>query len=358
MPLISILAEKEDDVLPPPPPILRGAPFPIDDLLLEQVHRRERGRLRAAVALSVLGNILALLILLLGQKLFPPITLQLVSPPTQPEHLTYLELPPDLITRKRTTQPKALSNRNRHFDHPTPLTRSISEPATRPAPRPRPAQPPPGAPARRAPAPPVRAAAEQPRLAKPATGAKAGGAPETGQLELENVPQPKAHPSLKLDIGPANMLQRAIQGAARDAAHGHQAVTEVAPLPQPPAGSGNTAPGQTGAGVQILTDTEGVNFDSYLRQVLEIVRRNWYAVMPETVYLGTKGRVVVVFNINASGTVPGIKPVSLSGTASLDQAAEASISASNPFPPLPSAFHGPSITLQFSFYYNLTPPSQ
>src|SRR6185437_12784278 len=112
-----------------------------------------------------------------------------------------------------------------------------------------------------------------------------------------------------------------------------------------------------GAGVQILTDTQGVDFDSYLRRVVEIVRRNWYAVMPETVYLGTQGKVVVVFNINANGTVPGLRPVSLSGTASLDEAAEASIKASNPFPPLPAQFHGPFITLQFSFYYNLEPPN-
>ncbi len=89
--------------------------------------------------------------------------------------------------------------------------------------------------------------------------------------------------------------------------------------------------------------------------MIDIVRQNWYAVMPETVYLGTQGKVVVVFNINSNGSVPGIHPLRLSGTASLDQAAEASISASNPFPPLPSQFHGPFITLEFSFYYNLTP---
>ena len=112
--------------------------------------------------------------------------------------------------------------------------------------------------------------------------------------------------------------------------------------------------------MQILTDTQGVNFDAYLRRVVEIVRQNWYAVMPETVYLGTQGVVVLQFQISSNGSVPRppwIQQVALSGTASLDQAASAAISASNPFPPLPSEFHGPFIALRFYFYYNLTPPN-
>ena len=104
-----------------------------------------------------------------------------------------------------------------------------------------------------------------------------------------------------------------------------------------------------------MTPTDGVDFTSYIQRLLAVVRRNWYAVMPETVYLGTRGQVVIVFNINANGSVPGIRPLRLARTASLNQAAEASITASNPFPPLPSEFHGPFITLEFSFYYNLSP---
>ncbi|MGH9485664.1 MAG: TonB family protein, partial [Terriglobales bacterium] len=210
------------------------------------------------------------------------------------------------------------------------------------------------------PRPSARAAGPPPPKPEPKSTPKANtkAGPETGQLQLQNLPQPKPKPGLKFDINPGDTLQRAINGAVRDGARGHQAITEMAPLPQQPSGGGASAPGQTGAGVQILTDTQGVDFSSYLRRIVEIVRRNWYAVMPETVYLGTKGRVVIIFNINANGTVPGLSPVSLSGTASLDHAAEASIHASNPFPPLPPAFHGPFIKLQFSFYYNLIPPGK
>ncbi len=350
MALIKLLADPEDETLPPPPPLLRGADFPIDGLLLELAHQRRQAKRREAGLLSVIGHLLILLLILLSPKLFRQAYVHL-PPQTQPqehEQLQYLELPRDLITKQKPLHAKALSDRSRKFAHPAPPRDSISAPANRPAPVPRPATPPPGpvAPAPR-PAPPPAAAKSAPQPAPPKPKADAG-------LQLENIPKPPAHPNLNLSLNPADSLQRAIEGAARAQLNHGQSMSEVAPLPQP-AGSGSSAPGSTGAGVQILTDTQGVNFNPYLRRIIEIVRRNWYAVMPETVYLGTQGRVVIVFNINANGTVPGIRPVRLAHTASLNQAAEASITASNPFPPLPSEFHGPFITLEFSFYYNLTP---
>jgi len=45
--------------------------------------------------------------------------------------------------------------------------------------------------------------------------------------------------------------------------------------------------------------------------------------------------------------------VSQSGTEALDRAAVAGISASNPFPPLPTEFKGNEIRLQFNFAYNI-----
>ena len=358
MPLIRLLADPEDETLPPPPPMLRGAEFPIDDLLLELHQERRRRKRQQAAFLSVIGHLCLLLLILLAPRIpflsvvRPPV---IVEKPQPQQQLTYLELPPDLITKKKPpAPPPVISNRDRHFDQPVKPKDSISAPVTRPAPKPVPATPPPGPVASQPPAP------AQPAAPPPAATKAPEPAPQPAKdngLKLEDIPKPVANPKLRFDVGAADSVQRAMQAAARDrTAHG-QGVTETNPLPPRASGSGSSAPGQTGAGVQILTDTQGVDFDSYLRRVVEIVRRNWYAVMPETVYLGTQGKVVVVFNINANGTVPGLRPVSLSGTASLDEAAEASIKASNPFPPLPTQFHGPFITLQFSFYYNLEPPN-
>jgi hypothetical protein len=41
-----------------------------------------------------------------------------------------------------------------------------------------------------------------------------------------------------------------------------------------------------------------------------------------------------------------------SGDVALDRAAWAGISYSNPFPPLPSEFHGPYLGLRIHFFYN------
>ena len=44
--------------------------------------------------------------------------------------------------------------------------------------------------------------------------------------------------------------------------------------------------------MEMLTPTEGVDFNEYLHRVYIIVKRNWFSVMPESVRLGDKGVVV------------------------------------------------------------------
>ena len=39
----------------------------------------------------------------------------------------------------------------------------------------------------------------------------------------------------------------------------------------------------------MLTDTEGVDFNDYLRRVYITVKQNWFAVMPASVQLGDQG---------------------------------------------------------------------
>ena len=132
-------------------------------------------------------------------------------------------------------------------------------------------------------------------------------------------------------------------------------------IPRRP-GDGGGAPGgggsddnYVGAGVQMLTPNEGVDFTNYLDRVLASVRRNWYAVIPESARMGEKGRVVLQFRILRDGNVPLSEPnLLLSSTKEpLDRAAMSSIRASSPFEQLPPAFSGPYIELRFIFLYNL-----
>jgi TonB family protein len=113
------------------------------------------------------------------------------------------------------------------------------------------------------------------------------------------------------------------------------------------------SPGVQGSNLELLSDPQGVDFRPYLVQILAAVRRNWMAVMPESVQLGRRGRVGIQFSISRNGSVPKLVIVTYSGADALDRAAVAGISASNPFPPLPSEFKGDRIVLQFNFAYNM-----
>lgn len=112
-------------------------------------------------------------------------------------------------------------------------------------------------------------------------------------------------------------------------------------------------PGRPGSTLELLSDPKGIDFRPYLIQVLAAVRRNWYAVMPESVRFGARGRTVIQFSISRNGQVPKLVIAVPSGMDALDRAAVASISASNPFPPLPAEYTGAEIRLQLVFSYNM-----
>jgi TonB family protein len=113
-------------------------------------------------------------------------------------------------------------------------------------------------------------------------------------------------------------------------------------------------PGKMGSSVELLSDPMGVDFWPYLVRVLSSVRRNWFAVIPESARLGQRGgRVIIQFAIDRNGSVPKLVIANSSGTDALDRAAVAAISASNPFPPLPPEFRGSQVRLQFAFRYNV-----
>lgn len=115
---------------------------------------------------------------------------------------------------------------------------------------------------------------------------------------------------------------------------------------------------QAGAGATILSPTDGVDFDSYMRRLVAKVKQNWYAVMPESVYLGDQGIVAITFRINSDGSFsPEFMNLErTSGKQPLDTAAMAAIRASSPFEPLPPQYKRQFLELRFGFYYNVKPP--
>lgn len=105
-------------------------------------------------------------------------------------------------------------------------------------------------------------------------------------------------------------------------------------------------------GPEILSDTMGVDFGPYLEILKREVKKNWYNLIPESVVF-KKGEVSIQFTILKDGQIAGMHYVTGSGDVALDRAAYGGITASSPFPPLPTEFTGPNLTLRFDFFYNL-----
>jgi TonB family protein len=154
---------------------------------------------------------------------------------------------------------------------------------------------------------------------------------------------------------PQSSVEDATRNVARGGGQGALIVGDVAELPGPmaPGISINPYQGRAGSSLELLSDPAGVDFKPYLVKVLSAVRRNWFAVIPESAKLGRRGKVLIQFSIDRQGNVPKLVIAMPSGAEALDRAAVAGISASNPFPPLPAEFHGEQIRLQFSFLYNI-----
>ena len=103
--------------------------------------------------------------------------------------------------------------------------------------------------------------------------------------------------------------------------------------------------------VEVLSDTQGVDFGPYLQLVLHNVRENWYKAIPESVEM-KHGNLIIELAITKDGKVARMKLIGGSGDVPLDRAAWAGITASDPFPPLPSEFGGQYLALRIRFFYN------
>ena len=215
-------------------------------------------------------------------------------------------------------------------------------------------------------APPV----EQPKITAPV-------APEKPTPELPEAPKPKinvtpapptsiptppapsrvepvlpATPNPKFVLGlPSSSPGKTLNDQINSAGQGARTAPHIDSGPPPSGGRG----GGVGNGVDILSDTQGVDFSAYIRRLLATLQRNWEAVMPESVRMGERGIVYTTFQINPDGSVSAPDPTleRTSGKEPLDNAAMAAIHASNPFEPLPSQFHGPYLKLRIVFLYNI-----
>jgi len=306
-----------------------------------------QSRRREAFWISVCVHLVVVLLLWNSQKLagfMPRRAVVVVSPESNQKDLTYLELPPDEQKVAKRPDTNIISDKDRKATSRTPqLDRQELKKILEAS---RPGRPGPSGPPQPNSAPPAPAATQNP-TPQP-SGPPPPPPPQIAKLQT----QPPAESAKEAFGGGALTAGSAIEQAARAAAANRGGYN----------GDGGSY-GVLGQGrkptaamgpLEVLTDTMGVDFGPYLQRVLHDVRMNWYNLIPESARapLMKKGKVTIEFAILKDGTVAGMRLVSTSGDVALDRGAWGGITASNPFPPLPTEFGGQYLGLRFAFYYN------
>jgi outer membrane biosynthesis protein TonB len=265
------------------------------------------------------------------------------------KQVTFLEMPPDLEKNVPKPNTNILSDKNRiaQSRHPVVDKRTLEElrdmrRAGAPGPVGSAAQPSPAVPAQ-----PQQMAQAQPSPSPAGGGTPALTNPQQSQAQLPPAQARKGPNPFQQALSAGAAIQQATRQAAE--ARGSFGGGEGGDY-----GMGTAQHGGVKSNVEILSDTQGVDFGPYLGRVVHVFRINWYNLIPEVARppLLKKGKVSIEFAIMPNGSVAGMRLVGPSGDVSLDRAAWGGITASNPFEPLPREYHGPYLALRFNFYYN------
>lgn len=349
---------------PEPRPVLTP---PAELHLLSEWRDEDRGR-RAVWAAS--GAVLFHIVMYFGA-----VYVAEYIPPPRPQTSEAVDLrksvplvtPPDLLTKltqreaNKSKVAKELSVENltaRPERKPPP--RIATQPPAPPAGRPTPAAPPALEPSQ------IQIAQAPPPVSGTIPNLQDPPVPKPPQPQTEDKPKltfetPGIQTTRPMGLGRIETPKTGVQEAMRNAMRpGPTGLSVGDTNTEQELGSGigqmqnqTGATGRQASSLELLSDPMGVDFKPYLIRVLAAVRKNWFAVIPESARFGKRGRVILQFAISRTGSVPKLVIVMPSGTEALDRAAVAGVSASNPFPPLPTEFHGDVIRLQLAFSYNV-----
>ena len=110
-------------------------------------------------------------------------------------------------------------------------------------------------------------------------------------------------------------------------------------------------------GVDILSDTMGVDFSPYLRRILREIYNTWLPLIPEEARppLNKQGETLIRFSILPDGRIGAMHLDGSTQDQALDRAAWGSITGVGQFPPLPKEFHGPNLELRIHYLVNKRP---
>lgn len=351
----------QDPVAPPPPPpaeqldlygaedwetAYRDFDARVPHLLIQLQDDLTRSRRREAAWISIITHLL-LIILVFNftrlEKYLPwhPVVVLPAKDPTSGKDVTFLALPPDAQKLRQKSKSNVISDKDRVATsrHPELDPKELRKIL---------ASPPPGAPGMRgpqmqqpAPQAPPAIAQNQPSVQSPQGLPLPPSNNQTARLQVPV--KPNLNPFSTGGMSAGSAIQEAARAAAARRGGGGGQEGDF--------GLGTGAHGRQQGALEILSDTQGVDFGPYLQRVLHDVKENWYRLIPESAEM-KKGKLAIEFAITKDGQVAGMRLIAPSGDVALDRAAWGGITASNPFPPLPSDFGGQYLSLRFRFYYN------
>jgi len=176
---------------------------------------------------------------------------------------------------------------------------------------------------------------------------------EQSQLEAPRPAAVPAKPNFAMGSqNPADQLREALKGASKSRGTGDENLPGggAAMRMHPGAGTG---------GLEVLSDTQGVDFTSWLMRWHWETERTWDPLIPDEVNapIYKSGMVAIRFKVLPNGRLMDGSLVleGRSGDVALDRAAWGALTGSN-YPPLPRDFHGPYLELRAWFLYNMEPP--
>lgn len=105
---------------------------------------------------------------------------------------------------------------------------------------------------------------------------------------------------------------------------------------------------------EILSDTQGVDFNPYLRRILRTIYDQWLPLLPEEARppQNVAGETVIRFAILPDGTIESMHLESNTHDDKLNKAAWGAITGVGRFPALPPAFHGAHLEMRVPFKVN------
>jgi TonB family protein len=297
-------------------------------------------RKREAAWLSLVVHGVVILLLVFIPKW---IGLRPMIVPIQKQETTFLALPDD-VQKVKTPKTNILSDKNRIAQTNTPSKEALRKLLdARKAGAPKAPAPPPQ---------PTQQAAEQnpatQQAPPPPQQAQPQPPPPANSAQLQQPPGPKKNP---FAISSGTTVSDAIHAVA----NGHA---------NPKVEFGGGSGGEYGSavhpktdnrgGLEILSDTMGVDFGPYMKRLRYTVQNHWDPLIPESAMppVMKKGVVVVEFAITKDGRVMGMKLISGSGDVALDRAAWGAITDAIPLPNLPTQFAGDYLLIRARFYYN------